>query len=148
MKQARHDHYVVSRRSVLKWSGAAGMLAVTGGLSACVPSVPPGSGGSDENGLILPPGFTSRVIARGGEKVAGTGFDYRIFPDGAATIADAAVAGGWYHVVNHEVPFGGGGVTSTAIRAQRRRGRQLFGVVEHESELRRRPHPVGHVAVV
>lgn len=113
MKAEHPDHYVIDRRSVLKWSGAAGMLAVAGGLGACAPPIPPGTGGSDENGLILAPGFTSRIIARGGEKVPGTGFDYRVFPDGAATFADGAVGGGWYHVVNHEIPVGGGGVTAT-----------------------------------
>jgi len=98
----------VPRRTVLKWAGAAGMLAVgTPLLTSCVTgSFAPGS---DPNGLILPPGFTSRVIARGNELVAG--HQFRWFPDGAATFVDPAVAGGWYLAVNHEVPADGG-VTS------------------------------------
>lgn len=66
---------------------------------------------ADENGVVLPEGFTSRIIARGGEEVASTGLQYRVFPDGAATFADAAVTRGWYLTVNHEIPAVGG-VTS------------------------------------
>lgn len=103
---------MVTRRTVLKWSGAAGMMAVAGPLAACAPTeVPPGSG-ANADGLILPPGFASRIIARGGQPVAGTNHTFGIFPDGAATFADAAVPGGWYYTVNHEVPFAGGGVSS------------------------------------
>jgi hypothetical protein len=102
----------VSRRQVLRWSGSAGIMAVAVGVTqACTPTTPPGNG-VDANGLILRPGFTSRIIARGGERVPGTSTTYRIFPDGAATFVDQEVAGGWYLAVNHEVPGGGGGVTS------------------------------------
>jgi hypothetical protein len=86
------------------------MLAVsTVVLDACSP--PGTEEGADANGLVLLPGFTSRVIARAGEPVPGTGFLYRGFPDGAATFVDHEVPGGWYLVTNHEIP-GSGGVTS------------------------------------
>jgi hypothetical protein len=102
----------MSRRKVLRWSGSAGVLAVAAGvIQACTTPVDP-SEGADENGVWVLPGFSSRVIARGGEKVPGTGFDYRVFPDGSATFVDPAVAGGWYLTVNHEVPAGAGGVSS------------------------------------
>lgn len=95
---------------MLRWSGSAGMLAVAAVVTdACAAPIPEGA--ADANGLVLPPGFSSRVIARSGEAVTGTGFTYRWFPDGAATFVDPAVAGGWYLVTNHEVP-GDGGVTS------------------------------------
>lgn len=55
----------------------------------------------DENGLLLPEGFTSRIIAIGGEPVAGTEYAWHIFPDGAATFDDGN--GGWYYVCNSEV---------------------------------------------
>lgn len=55
----------------------------------------------DENGIILPPGFTSRVIAVAGEPVGASGYVWPIFPDGAATFDDGK--GGWYHTVNSEV---------------------------------------------
>jgi secreted PhoX family phosphatase len=66
----------------------------------------PGAAGA----LQLLPGFTARVIALGGQRMP-VGYDYPIFPDGAATFPDPATVGGWYHVVNSEVP-GGGGVSS------------------------------------
>jgi len=69
-------------------------------------------GGGDANGLVLLPGFTSRVVARAGQPVASTGQVFRIFPDGAATFADPETAGGWIHCVNHEAPGPGGGVTA------------------------------------
>ena len=104
----------VTRRTALQWAGTAGMLAVGSvvvGACAAPASAPlPAGLGTDPNGLYLQPGFSSRIIGRGGEQVFG--IDYRIFPDGAATFPDAAVPGGWYYVVNHEIPGGGGGVTS------------------------------------
>ncbi len=108
----RADAEQVSRRTVLRWSGSAGILAVAATVvPACAPTTPVGPG-VDANGVWLRPGFSSRIIARGGQPVAGAGITYRIFPDGAATFVDPAVAGGWYLTVNHEVPAGGGGVTS------------------------------------
>ena len=87
------------------------MLAVAAAFTqACTPSNEP-QVGADANGVLLPPGFSSRVIARGGETIAGTALKYRVFPDGAATFADEEVLGGWYLAVNHEIPATGG-VTS------------------------------------
>jgi len=101
----------VPRRAVLKWSGSAGMLAVAAAFTqACAPSTGP-EPGVDSNGVLLLPGFSSRVIARAGEIVPGSSLEYRVFPDGAATFVDTAIAGGWYLAVNHEVPATGG-VTS------------------------------------
>ena len=42
----------VTRRTMLKWSGAAGMLAVVG-VEGCAPVATPGDGGSDANGRQL-----------------------------------------------------------------------------------------------
>ena len=39
----------------------------------------------DENGLLLPEGFTSRIVGVGGETVEGTDYTWHAFPDGAAT---------------------------------------------------------------
>jgi uncharacterized protein len=55
----------------------------------------------DANGVILPPGFTSRIVAVAGEPVGDTDYEWLIFPDGAATFDDGA--GGWFHTVNSEV---------------------------------------------
>ena len=65
----------------------------------------------DENGVVLPAGFTSRVVAVAGEPVGDTGHEWHLFPDGAATFDDGD--GGWYHTVNSEVFIEGqGGVSA------------------------------------
>jgi len=61
----------------------------------------------DANGVILPEGFTSRIVGRAGEPVEGTDYEWHVFPDGAATFDDGE--GGWYHTVNSEVFLPGGG---------------------------------------
>lgn len=55
----------------------------------------------DANGLILPEGFTSRVIGVAGDPVAGTDYAWHLFPDGSATFDDDD--GGWWYVCNSEV---------------------------------------------
>ena len=69
---------------------------------------------ADHNGVVLPQGFRSRVVAVGGQTVAGTNYRWHPFSDGGATIADAE--GGWYYVSNSEVfePVEQGG--ASAIR--------------------------------
>jgi hypothetical protein len=62
----------------------------------------------DANGLRLPPGFNSRVVAVTGEVVEGTNYVWHSAPDGGATFATED--GGWIDVSNAEVNFGGGGV--------------------------------------
>jgi len=66
----------------------------------------------DENGLLLPEGFSGRVVAVAGEPVAETGYEWPVFPDGAATFDDGE--GGWWYAVNSEVrfPAGQGGASS------------------------------------
>ncbi len=59
-------------------------------------------GAPDSNGLRLPDGFTSRVIAEGLKPVAGTGYVWHMFPDGGATYKTGD--GGWILVSNSEVP--------------------------------------------
>jgi secreted PhoX family phosphatase len=59
-------------------------------------------GAPDSNGLRLPAGFRSRVIARGGAPVPGTGYSWHIFSDGASTFRTRD--GGWILVSNSELP--------------------------------------------
>jgi secreted PhoX family phosphatase len=68
-------------------------------------------GPPDANGLMLPPGFRSREIARGLSNVAG--YPWPVFPDGQATFETAD--GGWILVTNSEslAPTGAG---TSAIR--------------------------------
>ncbi|MFI0979254.1 alkaline phosphatase PhoX [Streptomyces sp. NPDC021093] len=64
-------------------------------------------GAADANGIQLPAGFRSRVIARSGQKVAGTSYTWHNAPDGGACYADGA---GWIYVSNSEInPSGGAG---------------------------------------
>lgn len=71
----------------------------------------------DENGIVLPAGFSSRVIAVAGEPVGDTGYEWPIFPDGAAVFDDGA--GGWIHTVNSEVfAEGAAGVSALHFDAE------------------------------
>ncbi|MFW5920399.1 MAG: alkaline phosphatase PhoX [Polyangiales bacterium] len=63
-------------------------------------------GDPDENGVRLPEGFTSRVIARGGEVVPGSGYEWHLAADGGAVFATED--GGWIYACNSEVPLIGG----------------------------------------
>jgi uncharacterized protein len=64
-------------------------------------------GPADANGIRLPQGFTSRLIGQGNLPVTGTAFPMPVFPDGAATYAQAD--GGWILAVNSEHPLPGQG---------------------------------------
>jgi secreted PhoX family phosphatase len=114
--------HALTRRSLLRTSAlATGALALGPAFwkraMAADPTFTDGPYGPlaaepDANGFRLPKGFTSRVIARGGEPVGGTGYVLPIFPDGQATYA--LPDGGWILVTNSEVPGGSGG--ASAIR--------------------------------
>lgn len=63
----------------------------------------------DENNVRLPEGFTSRILARAGERpVDSSPYLWHTFPDGGATYATGD--GGWIYVSNSEIPGGLGGV--------------------------------------
>lgn len=64
---------------------------------------------ADGNGIQLPAGFTSRVIARSRQRVAG--YTWHDAPDGGACFADTQ--GGWIYVSNSEIPVVGG---ASAVR--------------------------------
>lgn len=65
-------------------------------------------GEPDANGIQLPPGFTSRVIARTGDPIGESAYTWHTAPDGGACFATPD--GGWVYVSNSEVDSGGGGV--------------------------------------
>jgi uncharacterized protein len=70
-------------------------------------------GPPDANGLMLPPGFSSREIARGLSHVAG--YPWPIFPDGQATFATGD--GGWVLVTNSEsLALTGAGTSAIRFR--------------------------------
>src|SRR5690242_19974219 len=76
------------------WRGALAAPAVVGD-SPYGPLQPP-----DANGLMLPPGFRSRELARGGQAVAGTDYVWHVASDGMATYAQPD--GSWVLVSNSE----------------------------------------------
>lgn len=64
-------------------------------------------GEPDENGIRLPAGFSSRVVAVSGERQAPrSSYRWHVLPDGGATFATAD--GGWVYANNSEVPLIGG----------------------------------------
>jgi secreted PhoX family phosphatase len=97
----------ISRRQlIVSGALAAGALAGSPRLLREALATPARAGASpygplgppDANGLMLPPGFSSREIARGLTQVAG--YPWPVFPDGQATFATAD--GGWILVTNSE----------------------------------------------
>ena len=91
--------------------GAGAVLPTAAMVTATKAGVPPATPGDspygplrtepDENGLLMPEGFTSRIIAVAGEPVGDTDYPWHLYPDGAATFDDGQ--GGWYYTVNSEV---------------------------------------------
>lgn len=65
--------------------------------------------GADANGIMLPQGFTSRVVARSTRTVANTGYVWHGAPDGGVCFADGT---GWIYVSNSELSSGAGGVSA------------------------------------
>lgn len=105
----------MNRRDFLRWSTIGGGALVLGpGFwrnAYAAPAEPgpspygPISEWPDANGLLLPAGFASRIIARTGEPVAGTGYVWHGSPDGGACFATAE--GGWVYTSNSETLEGG-----------------------------------------
>lgn len=93
-------------------AGGAGGSMGGGGFGGTPPASNIGALGPlqdpDENGLRLPEGFTSRVIAVAEQEVAGTGYVWHGSPDGGAIYTTSD--GGWIYVSNSELlaPLGGG----------------------------------------
>ena len=117
---ARHQRLVdPARRDFLRksfagvgWVMAGGVLSRCGGSSS---SPPPMSnianlgplGDPDENGVRLPEGFTSRIVARSGQTVGDSEYLWHNAPDGAAVFETSD--GGWIYVSNSETAAAIGG---------------------------------------
>jgi secreted PhoX family phosphatase len=109
----------VDRRTLLRTAVVGGSAVLGGTLwrgAAYAAPAQPGSGpygalgAPDGNGVRLPAGFSSRVIARSGQKVAGTSYTWHNAPDGGACYADGS---GWIYVSNSEINPSGG---ASAVR--------------------------------
>ena len=103
--------------------------AAPGPVGAPPPPAPPGARRSnlatvgplttaDANGVMLPAGFSSRVVALAGARMpgAGTGYVWHNAPDGGAVFATPD--GGWIYVSNSEVLSGGVGALRFDANAQ------------------------------
>ncbi|MEU5806184.1 alkaline phosphatase PhoX [Streptomyces sp. NPDC047718] len=107
----------MERRTFLRGAVVGTSAAAFGGTlmrgAAYAAPAQPGTGPygalrpADANGIMLPTGFTSRVIARSGQTVPGTAYQWHNAPDGGACYADGT---GWIYVSNSEInPSGGAG---------------------------------------
>jgi secreted PhoX family phosphatase len=65
-------------------------------------------GAANANGIQLPAGFTSRVIAVSGTTVSNSSYVWHIAPDGGACFPKGSA--GWVYASNSEVGAAGGGV--------------------------------------
>ena len=115
----------LTRREMLQSSFMGlGLMSIGGGLVGCGSSgTRDGDGGGsvtpikgrldfpeldstpDANGLLVPKGFKSRVIAQANQVVGSTGFRWHTDPDGSAIFA--APDGGWVYASNREFLPGG-----------------------------------------
>ncbi|MFE5209855.1 alkaline phosphatase PhoX [Streptomyces sp. NPDC056600] len=105
----------MERRNLLRAAVLGGTAAAFGGTlwrgAAYAAPAQPGAGpygalgAADANGIRLPSGFTSRVIARSRQKVSGTNYTWHDAPDGGACYADGS---GWIYVSNSEISSTGG----------------------------------------
>ncbi|MFJ3100265.1 alkaline phosphatase PhoX [Streptomyces sp. NPDC086835] len=103
------------RGAVVGTSAAAFGFTLWQGAASAAPAQPgPGPygalGPADANGIQLPAGFTSRVIARSGQRVGPTSYTWHNAPDGGACYSDGT---GWIYVSNSEINPSGG---ASAVR--------------------------------
>src|ERR1700754_199345 len=108
---SRQETSSMERRTFLRTSlVGAGAVALSGSLwqggalaapAQNAPSPYGALGAADANGIQLPAGFTSRVIARSGQTVPGTSYRWHGAPDGGACFADGS---GWIYASNSEMP--------------------------------------------
>jgi secreted PhoX family phosphatase len=113
----------MERRNFLRAAAAGGVAVALGfTLSRSAIAAPAQTGPSpygplgaaDPRGIRLPAGFTSRIVARSGQAVAGTGYSWHGAPDGGACFADGS---GWIYVSNAELGSGSGGVSAIRFNA-------------------------------
>lgn len=108
------SHIDVQRRKLLRY-GCVGLttllvhnLLIVNTSKAAMPSL--ASIGpllaADKNGVHLPPGYSSRIVAYSGQNLFG--YSWHAAPDGGATFATDE--GGWIYVSNSEMKNNAGGV--------------------------------------
>ncbi|MFE9043954.1 alkaline phosphatase PhoX [Streptomyces sp. NPDC012421] len=105
----------MERRSFLRGAVIGTSAAAFGGTlmagAAYAAPAQPGTGpygalgAANANGIMLPAGFTSRIVARSGQTVPGTSYTWHNAPDGGACYVDGS---GWIYVSNSEINPSGG----------------------------------------
>ncbi|MFF0480069.1 alkaline phosphatase PhoX [Streptomyces sp. NPDC004435] len=105
----------MERRSFLRGAVIGTSAAAFGGTlmagAAYAAPAQPGTGpygalgAANANGIMLPAGFTSRIVARSGQTVPGTSYTWHNAPDGGACYSDGT---GWIYVSNSEINPSGG----------------------------------------
>ncbi|MFD5764913.1 alkaline phosphatase PhoX [Streptomyces sp. NPDC127049] len=105
----------MERRSFLRGAVIGTSAAAFGGTlmagAAYAAPAQPGTGPygalgtANANGIMLPAGFTSRIVARSGQTVPGTSYTWHNAPDGGACYTDGT---GWIYVSNSEINPSGG----------------------------------------
>src|SRR4051794_1669185 len=79
----RIDRRQFLRRAITAGTSAAVLPAAMVSAQSATPGASPYGDLAtepDENGLLLPDGFTSKVLAVGGDEVASTGYAWHAFP--------------------------------------------------------------------
>jgi secreted PhoX family phosphatase len=103
---------VLDRRQLLTAGLLGGALLAADALcprrATAAPRYGPIGPDPDVNGLRLPSGFTSRIVARSNTLVGATGYRWHRAPDGGRCFA---TANGWIYVSNAELADGAGGVS-------------------------------------
>ena len=98
-------------------SGSSGDPEAPVSPQSQIPSLGPLDDIPDANGLKLPDGFTSRVVARSGQRpVDVSNYVWHAAPDGGAIFP--ADDGGWVYVSNSEVSLPRGGVGALRFSAE------------------------------
>lgn len=111
--------HILTRRAFLR-SSLASCAGLTGlaALSSCKESTPETEDGllpPNEDGLRLPEGFRSRVVARSSQPVGQSNYIWHGAPDGGAVFPTED--GGWIYVSNSELDDQQGGVGALRFNA-------------------------------
>ena len=130
MPEPESDRIGITRRGVLKAGAAgAGGLALAGGMlgramevAAAPAKIGAGPYGplqtADANGVMLPQGFTSKIVAVSGQTIGKSGYEFHTLPDGMGTFK---TDDGFILVSNSEAPYleGFAEIGTAAIRFDR-----------------------------
>jgi hypothetical protein len=101
---------------------------------------------ANAHGILLPAGFTSRIVARSSQAVPGTSYVWHNAPDGGAVFANGT---GWIYVskLRDERRLGGRRVEDP-VQLQRHRYRRIAHPVRNQQQLCRGEDALEHLVVL